>query len=73
MTTRKALQWPSDAAPARAGFDSCSFLSEEMKGANSSAPLAMLWSIAASSLLGYALLLGMIFCVQVQGWSHACN
>lgn len=48
-----------------AGFDSCSHLSEEIKGANSSAPLAMLWAILAIALLGYALLLAMLFCVQV--------
>ncbi|KAK9797823.1 hypothetical protein WJX73_002546 [Symbiochloris irregularis] len=48
-----------------AGFDSCSHLSEEIKGANSSAPRAMIWSIIASSSIGYALLVGVLFCVQV--------
>ncbi|KAK9797839.1 hypothetical protein WJX73_008407 [Symbiochloris irregularis] len=47
-----------------AGFDSCSHLSEEMKGANSSAPKAMIWSIMASSTVGFALLVGVLFCVQ---------
>ncbi|KAK9810733.1 hypothetical protein WJX73_003784 [Symbiochloris irregularis] len=47
-----------------AGFDSCSHLSEEIKGANSAAPLAMLWSILATSVIGFALLLGLLFCVQ---------
>lgn len=56
-----------------AGFDSCSHLSEETKGANSAAPLAVVWSIAASAVLGYALLVGMLFCVQVDPWFHACG
>ncbi|KAK9814007.1 hypothetical protein WJX73_008888 [Symbiochloris irregularis] len=47
-----------------AGFDSCSHLSEEMKGANSSAPRAMIWSIIASSSIGGVLLLAVLFCIQ---------
>ncbi|KAK9808234.1 hypothetical protein WJX73_001930 [Symbiochloris irregularis] len=46
------------------GFDSCCHLSEETKGASSSAPLAMLWSMTACAVMGYALLLGMLFCIQ---------
>ena len=57
----------------RAGFDSCSHLSEEIKGANSSAPLAMLWAIAACAVMGYALLVGMLFCVQVVSGCHPCS
>ncbi|KAK9800852.1 hypothetical protein WJX73_010469 [Symbiochloris irregularis] len=47
-----------------AGFDCCSHISEETMGADSSAPLAIVWSIAACALVGYVLLLGMLFCVQ---------
>ncbi|KAK9797842.1 hypothetical protein WJX73_009227 [Symbiochloris irregularis] len=47
-----------------AGFDSCSHLSEEMKGANSAAPRAMIWSIIASSTIGGVFLVAVLFCIQ---------
>ncbi|KAK9809437.1 hypothetical protein WJX73_007100 [Symbiochloris irregularis] len=46
------------------GYDSSSHISEETKGADSSAPYAICYSVAASAVVGYVLLLGMIFNVQ---------
>ncbi|KAK9806448.1 hypothetical protein WJX73_008222 [Symbiochloris irregularis] len=57
-------QGPTIALFCIAGFDCCSHISEETKGADSSTPLAILWSIAAAGVVGYVMLLGMLFCVQ---------
>ncbi|KAK9800250.1 hypothetical protein WJX73_006386 [Symbiochloris irregularis] len=47
-----------------AGYDCCSHITEETKGADVLTPLAIIYSIAASAILGYVLLLGLLFCVQ---------
>ena len=48
-----------------AGFDSCAHMCEETKGADSSAPYAIVCSIVASAVLGYVLLIGMLMSIQV--------
>ncbi|KAK9797838.1 hypothetical protein WJX73_007850 [Symbiochloris irregularis] len=58
------IQGTSMALFSLAGFDSCSHLSEEMKGANSAAPRAMVWSIIASSAIGGVLLFAVLICIQ---------
>ena len=47
------------------GFDACAHMSEETKGADKSAPLAIVMAISASAVAGFAYLLAIIFSIQV--------
>ncbi|KAK9809405.1 hypothetical protein WJX73_003093 [Symbiochloris irregularis] len=46
------------------GYDSCGHISEETRGADSSAPYAIVSSIVVSAVVGYVLLLGLLFSIQ---------
>ena len=47
------------------GFDACAHMSEETKGADRSAPLAIVMAIGVSAVAGFAYLLAIIFSIQV--------
>ena len=47
------------------GFDACAHMSEETKGADKSAPLAIVMAIGASAVAGFAYLMAIIFSIQV--------
>ena len=59
------------------GFDACAHMSEETKGADKSAPTAMVMSIGAASIAGFAYLLALLFSIQVRkrlrDHAHACS
>ena len=52
------------------GFDACAHMSEETRGADKSAPIAIVMAIAASAVAGFAYLLAIIFSIQSRAHFH---
>lgn len=48
------------------GFDACAHMSEETRGADRSAPLAIVLAIGVSAVAGLAYLLAIVFSIQVR-------
>ena len=46
-------------------------MSEETKGADKSAPRAIVMSIGASAVVGWGYILALVFSIQVSGRAHA--
>lgn len=46
------------------GFDACAHMSEETKGPDKSAPIAIVMAISASAVAGFAYILAILFSIQ---------
>ena len=53
------------------GFDACAHMSEETRGADRSAPLAIVLAIGVSAVAGLAYLLAIVFSIQVRHSQYA--